>query len=296
MPNSNKEIEIKRLFYQFESDKKMREIMDYLTENQANCPEYNGWVWLQGKLMHQPEILFIGYNPAQSKDPCNSLFFPFTGERPLTFFEDNNAYFNEERYKEERRDTHWFEFDEKESNTFTWQIIDILRNVVKGIHPEQTSYYKETKVPLWGAFPSIKDGGPGFGSKITFINLYPIATNDIGDFKAVAKYLENAGFFKKVPKQWACKYFFIEKVKKLAISMAPKLIVCIGAETYHDFTCDCTSTKKDINGIFYNKEYRNVIGFERPRKKEKGSSKNNSWPRKAIADKICELYCENNMI
>lgn len=72
--------------------------------------------------------------------------------------------------------------------------------------------------------------------------------------------------------------------------MEPKLIVCMGAETYHDFTYDSRETHKDVDGIFYNKSHLNVIGFERPRKGK------NSWPRKAVAKKIIEWYKSNNMI
>lgn len=56
---------IQRTFYQLENGKEIREIMDFLTENQKDYPEYNGWIWLQGKLIYKPEIIFIGYNPPQ---------------------------------------------------------------------------------------------------------------------------------------------------------------------------------------------------------------------------------------
>ncbi len=289
---SDKDIKekIQRTFYQLENGKKIRKIMDFLTENQKDFPEYNGWIWLQGKLIYKPEIIFIGYNSPQEFQKNNPFKIPFTGERPLAFFGENDAFFNEKRYKEERRGTQWYEFNEKENNEFTWQVIDILRLIVEGIHPEQTTCYKNTKIPFWGAYPTPDEGGPGFGEKITFINLYPIATTDINGFQKMTDYLVKANFFKAAQKNWECKKFFIEKVKKLVSVMEPKLIVCMGAETYRDFTYDSHKTRKDEDGIFYNKSHSNVIGFDRTRRGK------NSWPRKAVAKKIIEWYKSNNMI
>lgn len=264
---------IKSKFYALE--KEMRPIMDYLTEHQEDYPEYKGWVWLQGKLVYQPEIMFIGFNPGQGKDWNSSFHLPFTGERQLTFFEENNARYNKKKFDEERISTQWYEFSEPENNRFIRETIDILKKIVETIHPEQAVLYKQSKIPLWGAFPTSSEM---FGDKLTFINLYPIAVEKEDIFNKLITKLKHKGLFEKAKNAWECREFFVHKTIELVSILQPKVVVCMGSQTYHDFTMDGHSTKADKNGIFRDPQKPRIIGFDR-----KGR-----WNLNAIANVIIE--------
>ena len=276
--DKDKEKEIKLVFY--ECEKQMRKIMDFLTEHQKEIPNYKGWVWLQGRLIYQPEILFIGYNPAQSKDWNSDFQLPFTGERQLAFFEDNNAYWDRDKLE----DTHWWEINKRKSNSFSWQTLDILDKIAVDVYDE--AKMDGISIPRWGRNPKNENT---LGGKITFINLYPIATKDsLTSFNAVASFLEDNNFFekgrKKTEEHWPCKLDFVKRMKRLIKVMEPKLIVCMGAAAYHDFTGDGTSTKPN-KSIYYNPnnpEYRNVIGFDR----------SGTWNTEEIATGISNLLKE----
>lgn len=276
--NKDKEREVKLAFY--ECEKEMRPIMDYLTEHQKEVPNYKGWVWLQGRLMYQPEILFVGFNPGQGKDWNCDFKLPFTGERQLTFFEDNNAYWNVNRLE----DTHWWEKNkDNRLHSFAWQTLDILDKVAFDVYHEKVMDGKS--IPRWGRDPKNENT---LGGKITFINLYPIATEKEDKLGQILTRLKNKNCFEdenaNFGKNWFRKLFFINNLKSLIKVMEPKLIVCMGTATYQDFTGDerQTECKKSIYYDSNKPEYRNVIGFDR----------SGTWNTEEIATGISNLLKE----
>ena len=252
--NKDKEIEVKLAFH--ECEKEMRPIMDFLTEHQKEIPSYKGWVWLQGRLIYQPEILFVGFNPRQGKDWDSDFKLPYTGERQLAFFEDNNAYWD----KSELEDTHWWEINKPKikENSFSWQTLDILDKIAVDVYHEKKM--DGESIPQWGRDPKNENT---LGGKITFINLYPMATEKSDwRFDAVISFLKEKGFFEKEKTLWKCRETFVDRMKRLINIMEPKLTVCMGAAAYHDFTKDSEKTKP-VESIYYDSKFPNVIGFDR---------------------------------
>ena len=115
------EFELGKSFYLLEEE--YRDLITELTVNQDKYQKcgYKGWVWLQGPLIYHPDVLFVGYNPGQGKDWKKTFHMPFTGERQLACFEDNNAYYNPDQEKQKGLPTPWYAFNDKyKGNSFDW--------------------------------------------------------------------------------------------------------------------------------------------------------------------------------
>ncbi|WP_139257904.1 hypothetical protein [Fibrobacter sp. UWH4] len=277
------EFECCKEFYLLE--KEYRLLIDELTENQDKYECYKGWIWLQSKLIYQPDILFVGINPNYGKNWNQNVFhFPDVGERPPVFFEDNNARYNKNRFENKREPTHWFEFSEHSNNSFSKQIVDIVRGCAEKLYPNESECINESKMPRWAET---------FGKKISFINLYPIATDNFNNLLSLLnKFIGNTLFpnsdnLSRKKQRWNIRKFFIDKTVTLIDLVKPKLIVCLGGRAYHDLTEDGEKIRKNHQRLyldseckFINPKFKKVIGMDRSGK----------WPVNALVDEIvCRL-------
>ena len=291
-----------------------RPLMNELTDNQEDYKwyeindkgviektGYKGWVWLQSKLIYQPDILFIGYNPSQSKGGEKDFYFPLTGERQFACFEDNNAYYDKKRNDKKCLPTYWYEFDAPENNSFYKQFLDIIKGCAEGLYPKETSPYEQSRVPKW--FFS-------FGQRISFINLYPIAAKDEKTLKKILKKIRKKNkdviikLYKKELQQKLTRkktltledsqYPFIWWAKEFQKLIKPKLTVCLGCEAFHEFTEDKKKTDPNVNGLLipnrrdvekkdlYDPD--SIIGIDRSKK----------WPIKAAVNEIVNRLRQKN--
>lgn len=295
------QLDLYKEFYGLENE--YRPLMDELTYNQGNYKKtgYKGWVWLQSKLIYQPDILFIGYNPSQSKGGEKDFYFPFTGERQFACFEDNNAYYDKNRNDKKCLPTYWYEFDapENKKNSFYKQFLDIIKGCAEGLYPKETGPYEQSRVPKW--FFS-------FGQRISFINLYPMATEDSNILRSLLKeiyekhseiilglYDEKLREEKKKTEltDYDIKFPFIYRVQKIQNWMKPKLTVCIGTDTFREFTSCTRDFKPDDNRLLIPKSpddisediiWDSIIGIDRSKK----------WPIKAAVNEIVNRLRSKN--
>ena len=286
------QLDLYKEFYGLENE--YRPLMDELTYNQGNYKKtgYKGWVWLQSKLIYQPDILFIGYNPSQSKGGEKDFYFPFTGERQFACFEDNNAYYNYPRELATGQPTRWYERNQPQNNDFYVQFLDIIWRCAEELY-SNGCIQKKSKVPQW--FKTVEE-------KVSFINLYPMATKSINILTSLLKELYEKhpeiilGLYdeklreekkKKKLTVYDIKFPFIYRVQKIQKWMEPKLTVCLGTGTFEDFTgCRQGIYKEDANGLIFPKApdciskdiNPNVIGIPRDREQP--------WPTEAAANEI----------
>ena len=284
------QLDLYKEFYSLENE--YRPLMDELTYNQENYKKtgYKGWVWLQSKLIYQPDILFIGYNPGQSKGGEKDFYFPLTGERQFSCFEDNNAYYNHPREIATGQPTHWYERNEPQNNSFYVQFLDIIWRCAEKLYSKGCNQ-KKPKIPQW--FKTVEE-------KVSFINLYPIAAKDEKTLKKILQRIRKKNkdviikLYKKelqpnLPDSLRLKdlqYPFIWKAKEFQKLIEPKLTVCLGCETFHEFTEDKKKTFVNKNGLLipnrgnvkdlYDPD--NVIGMTR--------EDNQNWPVEAVANEI----------
>lgn len=287
------QLDLYKEFYGLENE--YRPLMDELTYNQGNYKKtgYKGWVWLQSKLIYQPDILFIGYNPGQSKGGVKDFYFPITGERQFACFEDNNAYYNYPRELATGLPTRWYERNQPQNNDFYVQFLDIIWRCAEELY-SNGCIQKKSKVPQW--FKTVEE-------KVSFINLYPMATKSINILTSLLKEIYEKhpeiilGLYDEKPREekkkqpilidYEIKFPFIYRVQKIQKWMEPKLTVCLGTGTFEDFTeCRQGIYKKDANGLIFPKApdciskdiNPNVIGIPRDREQP--------WPTEAAANEI----------
>lgn len=299
------QLDLYKEFYGLENE--YRPLMDELTKNQEeykyewyNDKEektgYKGWVWLQSKLIYQPDILFIGYNPGQSKGGEKDFYFPLTGERQFACFEDNNAYYNYPRELATGQPTRWYERNQPQNNDFYVHFLDIIWRCAVELY-SNGCIPKKSKVPQW--FKTVEE-------KVSFINLYPMATEKIGILEGLLKKIYEKhpeiilGLYDEKPREekkkqpiltdYEIKFPFIYRVQKIQQWMKPKLTVCIGTKTFREFTCCTGNFKPDDNGLLIpspddiSKDIiPNIIGFTRI-----------PWPIKAAVNEIVNRLCPKN--
>ena len=243
--------ELRIRFYALQ--KEYRPIMDVLTEKQYEYLEYLGFDARPSKLLFQPKVLFLGYNPAggvdwwrlESKHNPHLFLWPHLNESTIMFFRKNAA----------RKDGEWYELNKKENNSFPRQIIELLYELAALINPNQSNEYGTNQKPLWA---------DDFEQSMMYLNLYPIATKDgetmISLFRKLCKEDSIPDCCKT--DEWHLRMFFIRIMHRIVSLINPKLIVCMGSQTFHDYTYS-SHEKHSIKEILTHPDYNSLIGFSR---------------------------------
>lgn len=243
--------ELRIRFYALQ--KEYRPIMDILTEKQYDYPEYLGFDARPSTLHFQPKMLFLGYNPAggvdwwrlEEKHNPHLFLWPHLNEDRIMFFQKNAA----------RKDGEWFEINKKENNSFPRQIIKLLYDLADLVYSDRNNEYGTNQEPFWAK---------EFENDMMYLNLYPVATNDgetmISLFRKLCKE-DNVPDCCKID-EWHLRMYFINIMHRMIKLIDPKLIVCMGSQTFHDYTYS-SRKKHSIKEIFTHPEYDNIIGFSR---------------------------------
>lgn len=247
--------ELRIRFYALQ--KEYRPIMDMLTEKQYDYPEYLGFDAAPSKLIIQPKVLFLGYNPAGGKDwwrfdPKNKphlFLWPHLTEDELFFLKKNSA---------RRENAEWYELNKPVNNKFSRQMVDLLYELAGLIYKNNE---KGTNVkPSWAQDTKGKE----FIGKMMFMNLYPVGTKDektmISLFRKICK--ENNTLAHCEQGEWHLRLFFIGVMHQMIKLIDPKLIVCMGSQTFFDYTYS-QHYKHSINDVLTDSRYDNLIGYSR---------------------------------
>lgn len=231
--------------------KEYRPIMDILTEKQYDYPEYLGFDATPGRLIVQPKVLFMGYNPAGGADwerfneSPHLFLWPHLNENKTMFFRKNAA----------RKDGEWYQFNKKENNSFPRQIIELLYKLAALVYPCFSKEYGTNEKPSWAK---------GFEDSMMYLNLYPVATKDgktmVSLFRKIYKEENIPECCKR--DEWHLRMYFIGIMHRMIKLIDPKLIVCMGSQTFHDYTYS-SRYSHSINDVFTDPNYDNLIGFSR---------------------------------
>ena len=144
--------ELRIRFYALQ--KEHRPIMDMLTEKQYDYPEYMGFDAAPSKLIFQPKVLFLGYNPAGGKDwwrfapehKPHLFLWPHLTEDTIFFFKRNSA---------RKENAEWYELDKPVNNKFPRQMVDLLYELAALKYPEKTNEKGSNQKPSCNALNKI---------------------------------------------------------------------------------------------------------------------------------------------
>lgn len=161
--------------------------------------EWKGFIPVNGPVLFNPDILFIGINPGQGlfieanwESTDNKKIVPFrilTGDDNCYskeyFFPNKIKYRTDEKTIEldwfidgNFKKNHWWDLNVKEHNNFVRYMINILCKVAEMRTGEK---FQKGKCPDW-----YND----FGKKIMFMNISPFATTDLSELNKLNKDLQ----------------------------------------------------------------------------------------------------------
>lgn len=229
---------------------------------------YKGFYTLNGPLINNPDILFIGINPGagawkeiNSQSGTNNTPLRMLGHdesffSELDWFQNNTARGNWGKGKENKGYA-WYQRDKPVNNQFPANMIDILFAIAEEKYPDiEVSTNVE---PEWGN--EIK-------SSIMVTNLYPMITDRTNQLNTLFSALKKENALKelwntdgKKTKDWDVQKYFISTTHELVKLIKPKVIVCMGVQAYNDFTY--TSFKKNKEVFSTTDNDIPVIGFKR---------------------------------
>lgn len=226
------EKEMRLAFYQLE--KYYRPLFDLLTEQQDKYSEYKGGVTIDSLLRYEPDVLILGYNPAQgkyddySKDGAHLVY---TGARPFGPFEPNNA----------------------KNNSYPRNIIEFLVAYTKS--KRDWSSFAESEKAKW------------VEKHIMLMNLYPIATDDGATLQRLfSKLIQDESiisFYGSCENEWELRKHLLYKLHKFIDNhVKPKTILCLGQSTISDYSWGEYETTA-YEGVFRATNYKNVYGVSR---------------------------------
>lgn len=247
-------------------EKRFHPFKEFLEANKEKPPYkalYKGIITLQGPPAYGPEILFVGinagagaYNSLNHKGssthqtPLRMIGGDEQFLRELNWYEEGNAHACKVNGKKHQ----WYERDKKVNNPFVRRMIDLLYLIA-----DPASAHKSSS-------NSLPDWHKGFGQKIMFTNLYPIATSNLSDLNNILKsLLKEKSFCEQLmlPKHdlWEIKRYLLRATVELIRLTEPRLIVCMGTTAFNDLTF--TNDKKNGPVFWGLKENIPVIGFSR---------------------------------
>ncbi len=253
------EIEAKDQREQFYAlQRKYKPIIDILTDKQKIYREkyrFKGITTGASPFIYRPQILFLGYNSSggENYDKLHSEEYiplePRFNEEKLMFFSQNSARKNNGK---------WYELNQPVNNAFPRKIVDLLYKLATLIYPEKNNEKGTNQEPFWA-----KNMANSLMSMM-YINLYPIATPD---GNSLIKLLGQLKREEGIPecckkKEWNLRKYMVEIMHQMVNVIEPKVIVCMGSQTFHDYTY--TQRKRhSINDILTDEKHPNVIGFSR---------------------------------
>lgn len=241
--------ELKETFFELQSQYK--QFIDVLMEKQElyrTKYDFRGIEASPSPLIYQPNILFLGYNPAGGRDwrqlKENLPLTPHLKEEEIMFFRKNTA-----------RRGEWFELNKPMNNPFPCKIVNLLYELASLIYPEQSNEKGTNKEPHWAHNREMS---------MMYLNLYPIATTNGNALISLCKKLcrENGIPADCQKSEWEVRRYMVRIMHQMVKLLDPKVVVCMGAQTFHDYTY--TSRKNhSIHDILTSENYPNVIGFSR---------------------------------
>lgn len=189
--------------------------------------QYKGFELSPSPIIYQPQILFLGYNPAGGRDwyilqskeykPLN----PHFEECKPTFFRRHSA-----------RNGEWYELNKQCIAPFPRKMVDLLYKLAALVYPDKNNERGTNQEPFWA-----KDLYEGPMS-LMFLNLYPIATPSGSELIKLCNKLrkENNVPEKWKKNEWEVRRYMVHIMHRIVELLQPKLIVCLGAQTFHDYT------------------------------------------------------------
>lgn len=243
----------------------IRTFIEKKLDDETIKKNYKGFITLQGPLVHNPEILFLGINPGQgayvehqlqNKEGYPVRVFDPNSPLSLDWYKNGNARgrMNNGQWVGYK----WYERSKQINNPFVANMIDLLYAISAIRKPDDQIALRDGEQPDW-----YED----FGKRLMFTNLYPIATTKASDldpiFSLMVKHPETKSLFgeKGRLRKWDAQLFFISRVEQLIGLVKPKVIVCLGIQSYNDFTY--TSEKKKDRVFKTVKGNIPVIGLDR---------------------------------
>jgi hypothetical protein len=257
-------------------EKRYAKIKDLLENSPLYKDLYKGMITIESKVMHQPDILFIGINPGEGA--FNSLNSKTKGNAyPVRMISDEKyrenlqlailgkhaarGYWKSEKIWEGYE---WHELSKPVNNPFVVRMIDLLIKLAN----------QRSEKPL---DVSIKEGQTAFmdliADKVMFTNVNPVATKSTTELNQIMAMLAKE---KSLNEEWKLEKldsvtkdtvtnFFRQRTFDLIEILQPKLIVCMGASAYSSMKLGSRTT----GNIFTNPSYEvrgkkyPVVGFRR---------------------------------
>jgi len=239
---------------------------------------YKGFLPLQSPIVYEPEILFLGYNPGagayfeaknnKKEEPPVRIITrkndSFT-QVELDWYKDGCAYGKFQNPKEKKgwESYKWYQTDKQVNNDFPVRMLKLLNEVAKIKYPMDKNSFNS--LPSW--YQTL-------GQNIIYYNLYPIATTNISDLrkihtalskeKSLLKFWQQSKGSEKRINNWVVRKYFIEIVTDLIELTRPKIIVCLGVETFNDF---CFTKRNRKSTLFKERIIKGslypVVGIDR---------------------------------
>ena len=238
---NKEEKELRLAFHHLE--KTYRPFVDFMIEHQESYPEFKGAVTLDGFLIYNPKLLILSYNPGRGKynewDKSGAHLANY-GERPPGVFEWNSA----------RKNGNWWEVNKKINNDFPANVVEFLYAYM-GIE-------RGTKIM-------------DIEKEVMFLNLYPMATENIDAFKRMLRALLKDSDFRKTTafhtdwqKEWDFRKSLLYLIHNFIENyVQPQKILCLGQSTIEDYVWGKENIYIIGDDIFHSKNYPNVYGISR---------------------------------
>ena len=237
---------------------KYKPIIDILTDKQEiyrKKYQFKGIITGTSPFIYRPQILFLGYNSSGGENydklHCEKYIplEPRLNEDNLMFFKRNSARGN---------NSEWYKLNQPVNNAFPRKIVDLLYELATLIYPEKNNEKGTNQEPFW-----VKNMDNSLMSMM-YINLYPIATPDGNSLIRLLGHLKREEGIPECckKKEWNLRKYMVEIMHQMVNVIEPKVIVCMGSQTFHDYTY----TKRErhlINDILTDKKRPNIIGFSR---------------------------------
>ena len=223
---------------------------------------YKGFQTLQGRLVMNPLVLFIGLNPGPGrfnekeqvpellKGPRSNLFC----YKRNSLRKDNGLWFDTTKNYQKR-------------NTYVRKFVKLMDSLADELglkDLEKCGMKGSDKVPNgWQWSEWIQD-------MVMCTNLFPFCTTNESDLKKLLRDMTdspNAPDHRYKGKNlWEFENaVFVKPLKQLIQLVEPRVVVCLSKKVFHNLTGDGNKTKADANGLLLskNEKYQNYIGIHR---------------------------------
>lgn len=223
---------------------------------------YKGFQTLQGRLVMNPLVLFIGLNPGPGRfNEIEQVPELLKGPRSNLFCYKRNSL---------RKDNGlWFDTTKnyQKRNTYVRKFVKLMDSLADELglkDLEKCGMKGSDKVPNgWQWSEWIQD-------MVMCTNLFPFCTTNESDLKKLLRDMTdspNAPDHRYKGKNlWEFENaVFVKPLKQLIQLVEPRVVVCLSKKVFHNLTGDGNKTKADANGLLLskNEKYHNYIGIHR---------------------------------